>query len=150
MTSGGRWTLRTALLVLAVGCGGADSGGVRVEGAVVGATPVGFDAAVYFDAITDDGDAIVGAESTDAAEVSLHQLRLVGGGGIMLPADRIELGVGTTSLRPQGSHVMLHDLRRPLEPGDEITVRLMFARHPAIVVTAAVVPLEDLVELVAR
>lgn len=150
MTSSGRWILRPALVALAVGCAGADAGGVRIEGAVVGATPAGFDAAVYFDAIAADHDAIVAAESTDAAEVSLHQLQLVGGGRIMIPADRIELDVGTTSLRPQGSHVMLHDLRRPLVPGDEVTVRLTFDRHRAIVVTAAVVPLEDLVELVAR
>jgi copper(I)-binding protein len=137
-------------LLVAAGCGRAQTGGLRVEGAVVGATPAGFDAAVYFDDVTGDRDAIVGAESDDADEVSLHELELVGGGGIMMPADRIELDAGTTSLEPLGSHVMLHDLRRPLEPGGRIEVRLTFDRHPPVSVVVDVVPLEELVELVAR
>ena len=87
-------------------------------------------------------------ESRDATEVTLHELRPLDGGGIMVPSDRLALAPGTTRLEPMGSHVMLGGLRRDLSPGDTVELRLEFARHAPIVTTVDVVPLYELAELV--
>ena len=143
----------TAVLVVALtaGCGGAPpDGAVTITGPVVGEVPQGADAAVYFEVESGSSDAIVGAVAPDAAGASLHELRPVDGGGIMLPSDRITVDPGITRLSPTGSHIMLSDVREPLVAGDRVELTVEFDRHAPIEIDVTVVPLHELAELIAR
>ncbi len=143
----------TAVLVVALtaACGGAPpAGSVTITGPVVGEVPRGADAAVYFEVESGGSDAIVGAVAPGAAGVSLHELRPVDGGGIMLPSDRITVDRGITRLSPMGSHIMLSDVREPLVAGDRIALTIEFDRHTPIEIDVTVVPLHELAELIER
>lgn len=130
-------------------CGGGSAGGLTVRGATAGEARAGADVAVYFEVDSDGGDAIVAATSPAAAASSLHELRPVDGGGVMMPSDRITLTDGTTVLQPMGSHVMLSRLERELVAGDRVPVVLEFDHHPPVTIEVDVVPLYELAELVA-
>jgi copper(I)-binding protein len=129
-------------------CGGGPAGEVLVRDAVAGEAGAGAEVAVYFEVESGGGDAIVSVSSSAAAQWSLHELQPVEGGGIMMPSDRIALVDGVTVLEPNGSHVMLSGLERPLVAGDVVPVTLRFDRHAPITIEVAVVPLYELAELV--
>ena len=70
---------------------------------------------------------LVGASSPLAGVVEIHEMSMDGNvmrmravAGIDLPAGR------TVDLKPGGFHVMLMDLRQPLQPGDTVPVTLVF------------------------
>lgn len=139
------------IVALMAACAGAPGDGVvKVTGPVVGETPRGADAAVYFEVEAGGEDAIVGAVAPDAAGVSLHELRPVDGGGIMLPSGRIAVDRGITRLSPMGSHIMLSAVREPLVAGDRIPLTIEFDRHASIEIDVTVVPLHELAELIER
>lgn len=140
--------LATTVLALA-GCGDDDAGDdpIRIENPVVGETPQGADAAVYFDVVGGSGDALVGATSPVAAATSLHTMEPVEGGGIMYPTDRIPLEGDVTTLAPLGTHVMLEELSVALVDGDTVAVTLLFEEHGGTEVVVDVVPLADLADL---
>jgi hypothetical protein len=143
----------TAVLIvtLAAACSGAPQDGVvTVTRPVVGETPAGQDAAVYFQVESGGRDAIVGATAPGADSVSLHELRPVEGGGIMLPSDTITVDPGLTRLSPMGSHLMLSSVREPLVAGDRIPLTIEFDRHAPIAIEVTVVPLHELAELIER
>ena len=57
----------------------------------------------------------------------------------MVPVPRIEVHAGgPTELKPGGLHLMLVGLKRDLNPGDTITVRLRFETSSEITVTTEV------------
>ncbi|MFN5164870.1 MAG: copper chaperone PCu(A)C [Pseudomonadota bacterium] len=70
---------------------------------------------------------LVGAASPVAGVVEIHEMSMDGNvmrmravAGLALPAGR------TVELKPGGFHVMLMDLRQPLQPGDTVPVTLLF------------------------
>lgn len=68
------------------------------------------------------GDVITGVSAAVA-----RQARLVDATG--QPLARFEVpGVATLALKPDGPHVVLSDLTRPLVPGESIIVTLMFEK----------------------
>lgn len=120
---------------------------LTVERARVGATPSGADAAAYFDIRSGGDDRLTGAASDVAARTSLHEMRDVGGGGIMTPVNDVELPAGVVvRFEPFGDHLMLEDLERDLLSGDKVTITLSFTDHEPIDVEATVVDLVDLAE----
>jgi hypothetical protein len=69
---------------------------------------------------------IVSAKTSASDRTELHEVVMDGGamtmravdGGITVPAG------GTLQLKPGGFHIMILDLKKPVDPGAEVTVRL--------------------------
>jgi protein SCO1/2 len=86
-----------------------------------------------------EDDALVAASSPVAETVELHEVRHEGGVMKMRPVPRIAVPAGAeVELKPGGYHVMLLGLRRALEPGDTVPVRLRFSRGAELDVDAPV------------
>lgn len=83
---------------------------------------------------------LVGGESPAAGLVEIHEIATANGatvmrakeGGITIAAD------GTHELVPGGDHLMLMDLRQPLQPGTDVAVTLTFEDGSTLPVTAQV------------
>ncbi len=90
--------------------------------------PSGEEAAIYL-TISDFGaaDRLLGATSDAAAGVQIHENRVEGATASMHPLDGLDIPAGGyVELKPGGLHVMLLGLRRPLKPGDIVSVTLEF------------------------
>lgn len=88
----------------------------------------GEEAAIYL-TISDFGaaDRLLGGTTEAAAEVQIHETRVVGATASMHPLEGLDIPVGgSVELKPGGLHIMLLGLREPLEPGDTVTITLEF------------------------
>ena len=84
-------------------------------------------------------DTVVSASSDAGAAVTLHDTAGVEDGSFMVDLERLEVPArGTLTLSPGGRHLMLHHLFAPLDPGDVITVTIVFERSGPMVVEAPV------------
>ncbi len=114
-------------LVFGAFVGLAFAGDVSVSNAWTRATAPGQKVAgVYFDIESKKNAKLVGVQTslTDNAEV--HHMSMDGDVMRMRPVDSVELPAGETVIfKPGGYHVMLFDLRRPLEPGGQIALSLL-------------------------
>lgn len=73
-------------------------------------------------------DALVGADSPDAAKVEMHASSMAGGVMKMTPEARTPIPAGgQVSFAPGGRHLMLVGLKRPLKIGDKVPATLKFA-----------------------
>lgn len=101
---------------------------VEVQGAWARATVPGQTASGAFMKITaKEGAQLVGADSTAAEVVEVHEMRLEGNVMRMRAAPVIELPAGqTVELKPGGYHVMLMDLKAPLKAGSQLPLTLTF------------------------
>ncbi|HEX6419388.1 MAG TPA: SCO family protein [Acidimicrobiales bacterium] len=105
--------------------------------------------AVYLTIESPGDDRLVAAESDVAGRVSA-----MGGGvpmpeaGDAAPGEAVDLPVsaGATALEPGGTHLMLEDLARPLEPGERITLRLSFAAAGTVEVPVEILDWDQVVE----
>lgn len=99
--------------------------------------------AAVFGTFTNSGhhDArIVGGESPAAGHVEVHEVVDAGGaktmrpkaGGLVVPAG------GTHDLTPGGDHLMLMDLRSPMQAGGDVTLTVLFDDGSTLPVTAQV------------
>lgn len=82
------------------------------------------------------GDHLVGATTAAASTVTIH-------GPDMVAETRYAVGHGQTALAPGGSHIMLEGLPAPMRAGDQIGVRLLFAKSSPIDVTVKVLSYDD-------
>ncbi len=74
---------------------------------------------------------LLGAASTDYADVSLHRNEMHEGSMQMLPLDRLLIPAhGTLRFELLGYHFMLMQARRPIKPGDRVTITLHFGDLP--------------------
>lgn len=72
-------------------------------------------------------DALVAASSPVAARVEFHQTTLADGMARMRPLTGIDIAAGATvKIEPGGIHLMLADLKAPLEPGKAVPLVLEF------------------------
>ena len=70
---------------------------------------------------------LVGASSPAAAVVEVHEMTMEGGIMRMRALDKLPLRAGKpVALKPGGYHVMLMELKRPLNEGDTVPVTLTF------------------------
>lgn len=128
-------------------CGG---GGLGVHDAVVSEPVTGERAALYF-TVENGGaaDVLQGLEVEGVGRATLHHTETSGGmmrmrpatGGLEVPEH------GRLLLRPGGDHAMLEDLTRTVAPGDSLEVTLHFRDGGVRRVTASVVPLTELDEV---
>jgi periplasmic copper chaperone A len=84
---------------------------------------------------------IVGAESSAAAHVEIHEIAAgANGSNVMRPkAGGITIPPGGThELAPGGDHLMLMDLTEPLRPGADVAVTITFEDGSTMPITAQV------------
>jgi hypothetical protein len=96
--------------------------GVNAVNAWARATAPGqTNASVYLDLTSDSNAAVVGVGSPAAGRAELHSMTMSDGIMRMRPLARIDLPAGkTVNLSPNGVHVMLVDLKKPLKQGDKL------------------------------
>ena len=84
-------------------------------------------------------DKLIAVRSPAAEQVQLHRHVMENGIAKMQSIAAIELAQGkAVKLDPQGLHVMLVDLKRPLKEGDRITLTLVFEKSGDISVEVPV------------
>jgi len=130
------------MAVLAAGCSSTGSASPEVTGAWVRpSTGLSVPVAAYL-VISNPGgpdDALIGASSPVAQTVEIHDTMTMNGMTGMSPVDRVPLAKGATAaLKPDGMHLMLIGLTRPLVVGDRVELDLVFEHAGRIAVQAAV------------
>lgn len=89
-----------------------------------------------------DNDVLVGVASPVADSAELHVMRMEGNLAQMRPVTAIGVPAGATvMLTPQGYHVMLAGLRKPLAAGAQIPLTLTFAKAGKIEIDVDVIAL---------
>ena len=79
----------------------------------------------YMEISSARGASLVGAESTAAGAVEVHEMSMDKNVMRMRAVPKLDLPAGkTVELKPGGYHMMLIDLKRPLKKGDSIQLRL--------------------------
>ena len=105
---------------------------LRVENPQAAETPPGAKTgAVYLDIVnTGSADRLLGAEAGDVAgHIELHTTLLEGNMMRMRKVEAVDLASGaTTSLKPGGLHIMLIDIKKQLQAGQDFPLTLRFER----------------------
>lgn len=99
---------------------------VQAQGAWVRATVKGQSTSGAFMELKSAAPAaLVGAETTVAGKVEIHEMRMQGEVMRMRRVPRVQLPAGkTVELKSGGYHLMLIDLKKPLKKGDSVSLRL--------------------------
>ncbi len=117
-----------------------------VQNAWVRKPPPGLaQAAVYFTLKNASQRAvfIVGVTSPLAASAMIHETSLVDGQSRMRMRDRVTVPAGgEVAFAPEGLHVMLSGLNKPLEVGDKVPLTLELERGGSVSLAATVRPLD--------
>lgn len=105
-------------------------------------TPPGLTVSAMYFSIKNHGNAadrLIGWSSPVAGRTELHETRMEGGMAKMRPVESVTIPAqGTIKAEPGGLHVMLLDLKQPLEVGKKIPVTLKFERAGEVKVEAAI------------
>lgn len=119
-----------------------DAGPPRLSVTAAATSPGGVGDMVSVYVIVANGggsDTVVSATSDAGAAVTLHDTADAEDGSFMVDLERLKVPArGTLTLAPGGRHLMLHHLFAPLDPGDVVTVTIVFERSGPIVVQAPV------------
>jgi copper(I)-binding protein len=134
--------IAACLLIAALAAsGGARAAGIEVGDAWSRPSPPGVDVGVAYFTITNHGrnDRLVGASSPVARRAELHVSRMEGGVMKMRPLDSVEVETGSpTAFEPNGRHVMLTGLKKPLKRGESFPLVLEFANAGSVEVQVRV------------
>ena len=140
--------MRPALLALALAAfvGAAHAGAIRLEKGWSRPVPAGLSTGVGYGAVVNDGprpDRLVSASSPAARTVELHQSMMSNGPGgamsHMAPLAGVDVPAhGRVAFAPEGRHMMLVGLKRPLRTGEQVPVTLVFQHAGAVRATLAV------------
>jgi copper(I)-binding protein len=85
------------------------------------------------------GDRLLGASSPVAGRVELHSMGMDGGVMRMREVDGIDVPAGgAVVLEPGGLHLMLMDLKAPLQPGKAVPLTLRFQKAGEVQATLQV------------
>ena len=128
-----------ALIALAFVAASSAEGGVtsaatiQVKNAWIRTPPPGAPTAAGYVTLTNRGiasDRLTGAYSGAAASIGLHEMDKAGGVMRMRPIPGgLAIGAAATvTLDPNGRHLMLSGLKRPLKAGEHVRVVLKFQR----------------------
>ena len=119
------------LVAATAGAADYDVGPIHISQPWARATPKGASSAAGYMTVTNGGttpDRLTCVSSDAAAQCQVHTMSLEGGVMKMRPVEgglEIPPG-GTVALKPAGLHVMLVNLKHPLEPGKTVEVTLKF------------------------
>jgi periplasmic copper chaperone A len=137
MTSIVRTLLSAALLATLVAAPGraqeVRAGDLLITQAWSRATPGGAKIGVGYLTIENKGatpDRLTRASAEVAGKVEVHEMAMNNGVMTMRPLDKgLEIDPGkTVKLAPGGSHLMLFDLKHPLNQGDQVSLTLQFEK----------------------
>jgi hypothetical protein len=136
-----------ALALLGFACGAAAADAPAVAGAWARATPPGAQAGAVYLTLRGGAtaDRLTGASTTRAPMAHLHSVEDAAGMMKMRAVDGIDVPAGATvRLTPNGLHLMLMGLEKPLAAGERFTLTLHFAkggdRSTEVEVRAATAP----------
>lgn len=132
--------LLVAGLVLGSGTASAQTGQIEVSNAWARATPgrseVG---AAYVTIQSPAADRLVAASSPVATKAELHTMTMSGTVMQMRPVAAIDIPAGQpVTLSPDGLHIMLEGLKKPLRAGQSFPLTLTFAKAGKRTVEVAV------------
>lgn len=115
-------------LILAACCSPAFAGGLSVTHAWAAATAPGQEVGGAYMDISSDMDAkLVRAESPAAKKVMIHNMMMKNGVMEMRAMKSLAIPAGkTVRLSPDGMHLMLMDIRKPLLQGEHVPIKLTF------------------------
>jgi copper(I)-binding protein len=86
-----------------------------------------------------DADVLIAASTPLAARVEMHQTTIADGMARMRPLGEIAIAPGTTvKIEPGGIHLMLVDLKTPLETGKQVPLELTFRRAGKVTVQLSI------------
>ena len=119
---------------------------LRAQDAWVRAAP-GVDVAAAYLTLHNGGTqpVVVSGVSSPAAEAAMiHETTLVNGRSTMRAHEPLRIAAGeTVRFAPEGLHIMLHLLKRPLAAGDEVPLVLLLKGGGSLTVMARVRALGD-------
>ena len=137
-----RHALSAAALLLLAGCAPSPAApAISVSDAWVRANVPGQSSGAIYATIANDGgaDKLVGV-SADAGMAMLHGNDSSGGIARMRMLDAMAIPAGgRVALAPGGTHIMLSNLKAPLEAGGKLNVTLRFAAAAPLTVNVAIV-----------
>jgi len=139
------WLVLLTLLIPALSAA-APPPALSAQDAWVRATPGVEVAAAYLTLHNGGTQPVVvnGVTSPAAGAAMIHESALVNGQSTMRAHEPLRLGAGeTVHFAPGGLHIMLHSLKRPLAPGDEVPLVLLLEGGGSLTVTARVRALGD-------
>lgn len=114
---------------------------IEVSGAWSRPTPPGIEVGVAYFKIANHGksDRLVGASSPIARRAELHISQMEGGVMKMRHLEAVEVNPGSpTAFEPNGRHVMLRGLKKPLKQGETFPLVLKFANGGSVEVQVRV------------
>jgi copper(I)-binding protein len=83
--------------------------------------------AAYATISSDSADMLVSVSSDIAGKAEIHETSMENGMMNMRPIEAVDIEVGSVvELKPQGKHIMLIDLTRSLEEGEQVDLELEF------------------------
>jgi periplasmic copper chaperone A len=92
---------------------------------VRGTVPAQKATGAFMQLLSKNGATVTGATSPVAAVVEVHEMSMDGGTMRMRPLPRLDVPAGkTVDLKPGGYHIMLMDLKQPLEVGQKVPITL--------------------------
>jgi periplasmic copper chaperone A len=99
---------------------------IKVDNAWVrGTVPAQTATGAFMEITSATGATLLGASSPVAKTVEVHEMRMEGSTMKMRPLDKLDLPAGTTvKFTPATLHLMLLDLKQPLQPGSAVPVTL--------------------------
>jgi copper(I)-binding protein len=109
-------------------------------------TPPGSTGVAYMRVLSDSDDAITGAHSDCCTAVEIHSHEMNGPIMQMRRVASVPLKAGeATNFAPHGLHVMLVDLKKPLQPGDHVAITFTFAHaaEQTVIFPVAAAPLQE-------
>lgn len=116
-------------------------GNVSVSAAWARATPPGMTVAAVYLTLTagSQADRLVGAATPRAAMAQIHVVSETAGMARMRATAGVDVPAhSSVALAPQGTHIMLMDLPRPLVAGERVPLTLQFERAGKVGVEVAV------------
>jgi len=85
---------------------------------------------------------VTGVESSAASMAMIHETTVKSGMSRMRPHEEVVVEAGqTVKLQPDGLHIMLHGLSKPLSPGDSVPLLIRLKDGSSLRVSARVRPL---------
>ncbi len=118
---------------------------IQVENAWIPQPPPGTDVAAAYLTLRNVGHTpavLVAVSSPVAGSAMVHQSMVMNGESMMMPIERLTIPPGETiTLKPNGLHVMLESVRKPLQVGERVPLVLRFASGAELHVSAQVRPL---------
>ncbi|HMK09178.1 MAG TPA: copper chaperone PCu(A)C [Anaerolineales bacterium] len=136
-----RFLFGLAASLALVSCAPAPPAGLEASEAWTRPADVGGTSAVYLSLTnnTETPDRLLGADSSAAAVVEIHETMVEGDMAHMMPVDSIDLPPGEkVILDPGGFHLMLVGVTQALAPGDRVSLTLHFERAGEVMLEAEV------------